>query len=95
MTTGSGGWPMTVFLTPSQIPFYGGTYFPPEDRYGRPGFKRICLALAEAYQNKKTEIEADGPQTIQRLTRMNILPDSVSQITFESFENCLVLLLFK
>ena len=86
MTTGSGGWPMTVFLTPSQIPFYGGTYFPPEDRYGRPGFKRICLALAEAYQNKKTEIEADGPQTIQRLTKMNILPDSISQITSESFD---------
>ena len=86
ITTGSGGWPMTVFLTPSQIPFYGGTYFPPEDRYGRPGFKRICLALAEAYLNKKTEIEADGPQTIQRLTRMNILPDSVSRITSESFD---------
>ena len=85
MTTGSGGWPMTVFLTPSQIPFYAGTYFPPEDRNGRPGFKRVCLNIAEVYRNKKTEIEVDGPQTIQRLTQMNVLPDSVRKINVESF----------
>ena len=41
MMTGNGGWPMTVFLTPDQIPFYCGTYFPPEDRYGMPGFRRV------------------------------------------------------
>ncbi|MDK1032577.1 MAG: thioredoxin domain-containing protein, partial [Planctomycetia bacterium] len=41
MMTGSGGWPLNVFLTPDLKPFFGGTYFPPEDRFGRPGFKRV------------------------------------------------------
>src|ERR671928_631875 len=51
MMTGQGGWPLSVFLTPDLRPFYGGTYFPPDDRYGRPGFKRLLLALADAWKN--------------------------------------------
>src|SRR2546428_8625630 len=54
--TGSGGWPMSVFLLPSGEPFYGGTYFPPEDRYGRPGFPRVLLSVAKAYREKREEI---------------------------------------
>jgi uncharacterized protein len=54
--TGAGGWPMTVFLTPKGQPFYGGTYYPPEDRYGRPGFKRILLALHDAWINKRDDV---------------------------------------
>jgi uncharacterized protein len=54
--TGSGGWPMTVFLLPTGEPFYGGTYFPPEDRYGRPGFPRVLLSVAKAYREKRDEI---------------------------------------
>lgn len=46
--TGQGGWPMSVFLTPDKKPFYGGTYFPPTDRYGRPGFTRLLHELAKA-----------------------------------------------
>jgi uncharacterized protein len=57
MTTGSGGWPMSVFLTPDQKPFYGGTYFPPDDRYGRPGFKRLLTAMSNFYQNDKAELK--------------------------------------
>ncbi|NOG47694.1 MAG: thioredoxin domain-containing protein [Calditrichaeota bacterium] len=56
MTTGSGGWPMSVFLTPDQKPFYGGTYFPPDDRYGRPGFKRLLMAMSNFYHNEKVEL---------------------------------------
>ncbi|MCY1035072.1 thioredoxin domain-containing protein [Corallococcus sp. BB11-1] len=52
-----GGWPLTVFLTPDLRPFYGGTYFPPEDRYGRPGFPRLLTALRDAWENKADEIE--------------------------------------
>ncbi len=52
----NGGWPLTVFLTPEQTPFFGGTYFPPNDRYGIPGFPRILDALIEAYRTKRTEI---------------------------------------
>jgi uncharacterized protein YyaL (SSP411 family) len=48
--TKGGGWPLTVFLTPARKPFYGGTYFPPEDRFGRPGFKRVLANIAKAYQ---------------------------------------------
>ncbi len=50
-----GGWPLTVFLTPDQRPFYGGTYFPAEDRYGRPGFPRLLTALAELWQQRRDE----------------------------------------
>ncbi|HSR69981.1 MAG TPA: thioredoxin domain-containing protein [Acidobacteriota bacterium] len=69
MTTGQGGWPLTVFLTPDQVPFYGGTYFPPEDRYGRPGFPRILAGVAEAYRSKREELEASKQETVGHLQR--------------------------
>jgi len=50
---GQGGWPLTAFLTPDGKPFYGGTYFPPQDGYGRPSFKRVLLTLAQAYREKQ------------------------------------------
>jgi uncharacterized protein YyaL (SSP411 family) len=56
MMTGSGGWPLSVFLTPEGKPFYGGTYFPPKDLYGRPGFERVLLSIAEAWKNKRKEV---------------------------------------
>jgi len=52
----AGGWPLTVFLTPEKKPFYGGTYFPPEDRYGRPGLKKILYAVLDLYNSKKDDI---------------------------------------
>lgn len=54
--TGHGGWPMSVFLTPELKPFYAGTYFPADDRYGRPGFSNILTKLGEAYQNDKAKV---------------------------------------
>jgi uncharacterized protein len=54
--TGQGGWPLTGFLTPDGKPFYGGTYFPPHDQYGRPSFKRVLLAMAQAYREKHGEV---------------------------------------
>src|SRR3974390_3542237 len=53
---GTGGWPLTVFLTPDGRPFYGGTYFPPGDRYGPPRFPKILLAIAEAYRERRDEV---------------------------------------
>ncbi|TCJ19853.1 thioredoxin domain-containing protein [Rubrobacter taiwanensis] len=55
--TRHGGWPMTVFLTPDGAPFYGGTYFPPEPRGGMPGFKQLLLTIADAYKNRREEVE--------------------------------------
>jgi uncharacterized protein YyaL (SSP411 family) len=54
--TGQGGWPLTAFLTPDGKPFYGGTYYPPDDHWGRPGFKRVLLAIANAFQEKRDEV---------------------------------------
>ncbi len=55
--SGQGGWPLTGFLTPDGKPFFGGTYFPPDDAMGRPGFKRILLSIAEAFKNRRTEVD--------------------------------------
>src|SRR4051812_8816328 len=55
--TGHGGWPMTVFLTPEGVPFYGGTYFPKDDRQGMPSFTRILNAVSNAYASKPDDVE--------------------------------------
>jgi uncharacterized protein len=55
--SGQGGWPLTAFLTPDGKPFFGGTYFPPDDAGGRPGFKRILLAISEAFKSRRTEVD--------------------------------------
>jgi len=71
MTTGSGGWPLTVFLTPNLVPFYGGTYFPPEDYYGKPGFKRLLQIMAETYKNNPKKIEANKKEIVQQLNQVS------------------------
>jgi uncharacterized protein len=58
--TGHGGWPMTVFLTPAGAPFFGGTYFPPEDRHGMPAFARVLQAAADAYRSNRHEVETSA-----------------------------------
>ena len=58
--SGQGGWPLTAFLTPDGKPFYGGTYFPPDDGYGRPSFKRVLLSIAAAYQEKNDDVTAQA-----------------------------------
>jgi len=65
---GTGGWPLTVFLTPEGKPFYGGTYFPPIDQWGRPSFKKILLAIAEAYRDRRGEVIESANQTMQMLS---------------------------
>jgi hypothetical protein len=69
MMTSQGGWPMTVFLTPDGQPFYGGTYFPPDDRYGRPGFKRVLLALHEAWTSRRAEMLESAKDLTTHLER--------------------------
>ena len=58
--SGQGGWPLTAFLTPDGKPFFGGTYFPPEDAMGRPGFKRILASIAEAFKTRRTEVDTSA-----------------------------------
>src|SRR6476659_6944518 len=54
--TGQGGWPMTMFLTPEGVPYHGGTYFPPQDRYGMPSFLRVLRSAADAYRTRRGEV---------------------------------------
>lgn len=63
-TTGSGGWPMSVFLTPQQKPFYGGTYFPPQPRWGSPGFKDLLLSVHENWKRQEQKIRESGEAII-------------------------------
>src|SRR3954470_7779110 len=65
--TGQGGWPLNVFCTPDQVPFYGGTYFPPEPRHGLPAWRQVLAAVAEAWTTQHEEIRASSEQVRSRL----------------------------
>ena len=66
----NGGWPLTVFLTPEQKPFFAGTYFPPADRYGMPGFPKVLGAIAEAYRDRRGEIDAQAGELTKAIAEV-------------------------
>ena len=70
-TTQSGGWPMSVFLTPDRKPFFGGTYFAPDNRYGRPGFRVLLESLARAWKNERAKLEESSTDVIAQLTEFS------------------------
>jgi uncharacterized protein YyaL (SSP411 family) len=74
--TGSGGWPMTVFCTPEGEPFYGGTYFPDEDRHGMPAFRKVLLAVAEAWRDRRDEAVRQGQGLARAIGRVAEAPAS-------------------
>ena len=80
--TGQGGWPMTVFLTPAGEPFYAGTYFPKDDRRGMPSFSRVMLAVADAWDNRRSDVESQAEQLVGSIDRTlpptEDLPDHAS-----------------
>lgn len=80
-TAGSGGWPMSVFLTPNLEPITGGTYFPPEDKWGRPGFKTILNNIAEQWCEERSAIAKSGKQIVQILKRAS---DRLNQVSSSS-----------
>ena len=84
MLTGSGGWPMTVFLTPDGRPFYGGTYFPPVDRYNMPGFPRLLESVANSYHNSRDEIDRVTAQLTEQMGRTGQMPKGDSPLTVET-----------
>jgi uncharacterized protein len=81
MMTGHGGWPMTVFLTPDLRPFYGGTYYPPVDRQGMPGFPRILLTIADAYKNRRADITNSATTITSELKKINRFVESGEMLT--------------
>ncbi|MCZ2153254.1 MAG: thioredoxin domain-containing protein, partial [Bryobacterales bacterium] len=68
-TTGGGGWPMSVFLTPQLKPFFGGTYFPPQDAYGRPGFRTVLEHIASQWKNQRPRIDSSSEQIMDQLEK--------------------------
>ncbi|MCA1646403.1 MAG: thioredoxin domain-containing protein [Chloroflexi bacterium] len=78
--TGSGGWPMTIFLTPEGVPFYGGTYFPPTDRPNMPAFTRVLASIADAWRNRRADVLQSGRQLrehLQQTTRLTAPSEAV------------------
>lgn len=93
--TGNGGWPMSIFMTPEQKPFFAGTYFPPESQYGRPGLRRLLLTVAERWQDNKTGLFETADSIINNINTNNNasdnrinekLPETAAGIFTESFD---------
>jgi uncharacterized protein YyaL (SSP411 family) len=78
--TGSGGWPLNVFLTPEQVPFYAGTYFPPQPRMGMPSWRQVLEAVAVAWREKRDEIRAGGTRVAERLRGGALLTPSAEPL---------------
>lgn len=87
MLTSQGGWPLTVFLTPDQEAFYGGTYFPPEDRYGRPGFPRVLQSIAEAYHQRKDAVANSIEQIREGLHKLSSFEETTGDLAQELLES--------
>src|SRR5436190_11306988 len=81
--TGHGGWPMTVFLTPDGRPFYGGTYFPPEPRYNMPSFQQLLLAVSQAYEDRRGELEQQADALAGAIRETSDRPPSNEPLTSE------------
>lgn len=79
--TQHGGWPMSVFLTPELEPFYGGTYFPPEDRSGMPSFTRVITSVATAWQTKKEDVRKSARQLVQALESFDTVPPGEGKVS--------------
>ena len=87
MMTGHGGWPMTMFLTPEGVPFYGGTYYPPADRYNMPGFPRVLLSVAEAYRSQGEQVASTATAMLGELRRLGLAEESRDVLTVEVLDS--------
>ena len=90
--TGHGGWPLNVFVTPEQVPFFGGTYFPPEPRQGMPSWRQVLGAVAEAWQTRNDEIRGQGERMAQRLQGGALLEPSAEPIAAAALDDAVAML---
>jgi uncharacterized protein len=79
--TGHGGWPMTVFLTPDRVPFYGGTYYPPEPRHGMPAFRDVLEAISKLYRERRGEVEGSAGRLQEALAQSGRIAPSSEPLT--------------
>jgi uncharacterized protein len=86
MMTGHGGWPMSVFLTPEGKPFYAGTYFPPDDRHGMPGFRRVLGHVAQAYRTRRQDVDEAAAEVTAAIGK-RIAAASPGTIDLEALEH--------
>ena len=86
LTTGRGGWPMNVFLTPDKKPFFGGTYFPPVSRYNMPSWPQILASISEAYSEKRDELEASANEIVGELRKLSAAAISSGALSMELLE---------
>ena len=84
--TGQGGWPLTVFLTPEGIPFFGGTYFPPVGRGGHPGFPQILAAISDAYKNRKEQLEDSGKHVIHHIEQLSEKENTLDKLDISDLD---------
>jgi uncharacterized protein YyaL (SSP411 family) len=84
--TGQGGWPMTVFLTPDLVPFYGGTYYPPTPRYGMPSFKQVLNGVAMAYRDRRAEVERSAQSLLTHLSRTSVAAGDNDDLRVETLD---------
>ncbi|MEA2271773.1 MAG: uncharacterized protein QOI98_481 [Solirubrobacteraceae bacterium] len=85
--TGQGGWPLNVFITPEQVPFFGGTYFPPEPRHGMPSWRQVLAAVADAWANRRDEIRASSDAVVERLKGGALLAPSSEPIQARALDD--------
>ena len=88
--TGHGGWPLNAFLTPEGVPFYAGTYFPPESRHGLPSWRMVLDGVAEAWANRRNEIRAQGGRMVEALSATQRIEPSMAPIREEELRAALV-----
>jgi uncharacterized protein YyaL (SSP411 family) len=79
----SGGWPLTVFLTPDERPFFGGTYFPPDDRHGLPAFPKVLEAVSEAYRSRRSEVESHARELFRAIEQATAVDSTATPVTIE------------
>ena len=83
LTTGRGGWPMNVFVTPEKLPFFGGTYFPPSPRYGMPSWPQLLQSIAEAWRERRDELMGSAFEILGELRRLTVAEPAASGLNTE------------
>jgi uncharacterized protein YyaL (SSP411 family) len=86
MMTGHGGWPMSMFLTPDGRPFYAGTYFPPTDRHGMPGFQRVLMHVADAFRTRRADVEEASTEVRNAIRSSTEIPRSANAISHDALD---------
>jgi uncharacterized protein YyaL (SSP411 family) len=90
LTTGRGGWPLNVFITPDKLPFFGGTYFPPDRRYNMPSFQQILLSVAEAWQTKRDELLHSANDVLGEMRRIGLAEFTPTGLNLDQLDSAFV-----